>query len=389
MSLSADAVYRILIVDDSTEDREIFKRYLTQRRQLTYAFSEAETIEAGLKCFAESPPACVLLDYLLPDGNGLEFLERVASEFPPHEIRVVMLTGYGDEAVIVTAMKMGAMDYLSKGQLNADALNRVVYSAIEKGSTLAALAVANARATKMLAELERSNEDLEQFAYVASHDLREPLSMVSSYLQLLQRRYQGQLDSEADEFIEISVKNAARMRMLIDDLLEYARLGTRGDEFGPTDCNAVLDQVVINLQVTIEKNAAKVTHDPLPSVLDDPQQLTQVFQNLIGNALKFRNQQTPVVHISVKKKSGESKAPADWTFTVQDNGIGLDPEFAERIFTIFQRLHTREEYSGTGIGLAICKKIVDRHNGRIWVESEVGKGTTFYFTLPELAAENI
>ena len=148
MSLSADAVYRILIVDDSTEDREIFKRYLTQRRQLTYAFSEAETIEAGLKCFAESPPACVLLDYLLPDGNGLEFLERVASEFPPHEIRVVMLTGYGDEAVIVTAMKMGAMDYLSKGQLNADALNRVVYSAIEKGSTLAALAVANARATK-------------------------------------------------------------------------------------------------------------------------------------------------------------------------------------------------------------------------------------------------
>ena len=144
--------------------------------------------------------------------------------------------------------------------------------------------------------------------------------------------------------------------MLIDDLLEYARLGTRGDEFGPTDCNAVLDQVVINLQVTIEKNAAKVTHDPLPSVLDDPQQLTQVFQNLIGNALKFRNQQTPVVHISVKKKSGESKAPADWTFTVQDNGIGLDPEFAERIFTIFQRLHTREEYSGTGIGLAICQE---------------------------------
>jgi len=232
-------------------------------------------------------------------------------------------------------------------------------------------------------ELARSNRDLEQFAYVASHDLQEPLRMVTSYVQLLARRYMGKLDSDADEFISFSVDGAIRMRKLIIDLLAYARVGMRGKEFEPTDCENVLHQSLHNLSLAIQEESAAVTHDPLPTVLADHSQLGQLFQNLIGNAIKFRGEESPRVHISANRNGH------GWTFSVSDNGIGLAPEYAERIFIIFQRLHSRQEYSGTGMGLAICKKIVERHGGRIWVESEVGKGATFYFTLPALKTETL
>jgi light-regulated signal transduction histidine kinase (bacteriophytochrome) len=229
-------------------------------------------------------------------------------------------------------------------------------------------------------ELARSNEDLEQFAYVASHDLQEPLRMVTSYVQLLARRYQGRLDSDANEFIGFAADGAVRMRKLINDLLTYSRVGMRGNELEPTDSEAALAQSVNDLKVAIEESGALVTHDPLPTVMADRPQLGQLFQNLIGNAIKFRSNEPPRVHISASRNGN------GWTFSVRDNGIGIAPEYSERIFVIFQRLHSREEYAGTGIGLAICKKIVDRHGGRIWVNSEVGKGATFYFTLPAVKA---
>ncbi|MDZ8077688.1 MAG: GAF domain-containing protein [Nostoc sp. DcaGUA01] len=282
--------------------------------------------------------------------------------------------------------------------------------------------------TRQSQELARSNAELEQFAYVASHDLQEPLRMVTSYLQLLERRYRNQLDTNADEFINYAVDGARRMQTLINDLLNYSRVSTRGQPFKRVDCNAVLKQAIANLQLAIADSKVVITHDSLPEVMADATQLTQVFQNLIANAVKFCQNQQPEIHIGVGRGSEEADRgtrgqgdtekeethigrhgdteklltasprllipasssspplpiqPNEYVFWVEDNGIGLEPQYAERIFIIFQRLHTRDKYPGTGIGLAICKKIIERHGGRIWVESKPSQGSTFYFTIPD------
>lgn len=225
-------------------------------------------------------------------------------------------------------------------------------------------------------KLASSNKELEHFAYVASHDLQEPLRMVASYVQLLEKRYKDKLDDNAHDFIGYAVDGASRMQKMINDLLTYSRIGTRGKPFASIDCEAVLNQVISNLKIAIKESKAVVTHDKLPEVVADETQLVQLFQNLINNSLKFRDKKRPRIHISAERNSRE------WIFSVRDNGIGIDTQYAERIFQIFQRLHGRKEYPGTGIGLAVCKRIVERHRGRIWVDSKPGKGATFCFTLP-------
>jgi PAS domain S-box-containing protein len=234
---------------------------------------------------------------------------------------------------------------------------------------------ADAHLLEKIADLNRSNEELGHFAYVASHDLQEPLRMVASYTQLLSRRYKGRLDADADEFFAFVVDGASRMQRLIQDLLAYSRVGTKGKELVPTSSEAALLQALSNLRSAIKEGGALVTHDPLPSVMADETQLIQLFQNLVGNAVKYKTSGAPQVHIAAT--TAENRC----TFSVADNGLGIDPQYFGKIFGMFQRLHKRDEFAGTGIGLAICKKIVERHGGRILVESEPGHGSTFRFDL--------
>jgi PAS domain S-box-containing protein len=237
---------------------------------------------------------------------------------------------------------------------------------------------AEAQLLQKMEELNRSNEELGQFAYIASHDLQEPLRMVASYTQLLSRRYKGKLDSDADDFIAFAVDGASRMQRLIKDLLAYSRAGTKGTDLLRTSSEGALQQALVNLRGAIEESGALVTHDRLPSVQADEMQLIQLFQNLVGNAIKYQRPGVPRVHVSAAK-GGEKR----WIFLVQDNGLGIDSQYFEKIFGVFQRLHKREEFAGTGIGLAICKKIVERHGGSISVQSQLGQGSTFRFDLPE------
>jgi len=236
---------------------------------------------------------------------------------------------------------------------------------------------AEAALKKSLADLERSNKELEQFAYVASHDLQEPLRMISSFTQLLDKRYKGKLDKDADEYIDYAVNSANRLQRMIQDLLSFSRVMTRGNPLKSTDANSALGEALANLQTAIQESGALVTNDELPTVWADHSQLVQLFQNLIGNAIKFRREESPRIHITAKKSAEE------WEFAIRDNGIGIDKQYFERIFVIFQRLYPGSQYPGTGIGLALCNRIVQRHGGRIWLQSEQGKGATFYFTLKD------
>src|ERR1700674_1219979 len=231
---------------------------------------------------------------------------------------------------------------------------------------------------QMVGELKRSNDELQQFAYVTSHDLQEPLRMVASFTQLLAKRYTGRLDSDADEFIAFAVDGCTRMQGLIQDLLAYSRAGTNGKALRKISSENALKEALTNLRATIEENSAVVSHDSLPGITTDDTQLALVFQNLVGNAIKYRSAEVPHVHVSATKNGGH-----EWIFSVRDNGLGIEPQYFERIFILFQRLHGQNEFEGSGIGLAICKKIVERLGGRIWVESQSEKGSTFNFTLPE------
>jgi light-regulated signal transduction histidine kinase (bacteriophytochrome) len=231
--------------------------------------------------------------------------------------------------------------------------------------------------SELVVELKRSNKDLEQFAYVASHDLQEPLRMVSSFTQLLERKYRDKLDEDANEYIWYVVDGAKRMQSLINDLLSYSRVTTKVKDFAKINLNETVDEALFNLEIAIEENDAIVVVDSLPQIHGDSSQMVQLFQNIIGNAIKYRSEKIPEIHISA------SEGDQEWIFKIEDNGIGIQPEYNERIFQIFQRLHGSHAYSGTGIGLAICKKIVELHGGSIWVNSKPGEGSIFYFTIPK------
>jgi light-regulated signal transduction histidine kinase (bacteriophytochrome) len=371
MSDNAPAI--ILNVDDNDAARYAKTRTL---QRAGFEVREAGTGAETLRKITEAQPDLVLLDVKLPDMSGFEVCRQIKTNPATAAVLVVQMSAvFVEKKDLVLGLEGGADGYLTE-PVQPEELIATIKAFIRLRRAEAQLRQANLELQRQAEELRRSNEDLQQFAYSASHDLQEPLRMVTNYVQLLAQRYQGKLDGDADDFIKFAVEGTARMQELIDDLLNYARVQTKGRVFEQIDCEEVFERVLFMLQTKVEEENAVITHDPLPVVLADGVQLGQLLQNLLSNALKFHGGEPPCVHVSAERKGHE------WVFTVRDQGIGIDPQFAKRIFTIFQRLHTRSEFPGTGVGLAICKRIVERHGGRIWVESELGKGATFYFTLP-------
>lgn len=355
---------RVLLVEDEPADAELTLRAL---RQGGFEASEdiAQTAEEFIELVRKNSYDVVLADYKLPNWNGLESVELLRRE--GLDVPVILVSGALGEQTAVECIKQGAADYVLKDHL-ARLPGSVRRAVREKG-----LRQDHKQGQE---ELARSNRDLEQFAYVASHDLQEPLRMVATYTQLLAERYRGKLDADADKYINYAVDGALRMQKLVQDLLAFSRVGRQGGALQNTDCNAVLQESLKNLEAAIQDSGAVVQQVPLPVVMADRSQLVQVFQNLIGNAIKFRGSAPPTIRVSAEAKGKE------WVFSVADNGIGIAAEHTENVFVIFRRLHTRAEYPGNGIGLSICKKIIEHHGGRIWVESESGQGSTFKFALP-------
>ncbi len=360
-----EAKINILLVDDDRGDRQSIIRALGAT-ELTYEMCEVESMEDAFAAIGRDRFNVVLIDYRLPGQDGLRGIVRLHELVP--NLPLIMVTGKGDELVATEAMKCGATDYIPKSHIRPDAMRRVVLSALEK--------VELRRLADLNQELRRSNDELEQFAYVASHDLQEPLRMIATYTALLGERYKGKLDRKADEYIQYAIEGVKRMHQLIQGLLAYSRVGTQEYRLTQVDPNIVIKNVLDSLRATIEESGARITSDELPLVLGDGVQVARVFQNLISNALKFRGSRRPVVHIGAKNGAGQCE------FQITDNGIGIDAQYADRIFQMFARLHARERYEGEGIGLALVKRIVDRHGGRIWFNSKMNVGTTFHFTLP-------
>lgn len=386
---------RLLAVDDSPTYLEKLRQELQSEG---YQFETAVSAQEALTKLSERNYDCILVDLIMPEVDGIELCMRLQSlkPFMKRPIVVLMLTAKEDKEALTRALEAGADDFVGKssdmavlkGRIRAllrrkffEEQNRKILEELKSKE----IEAEKARLEKKLAEqkaalateLERSNKDLEQFAYVASHDLQEPLRTVSSFVGIIADRFKGELDEETELHMKIVVEGARRMRQMIDDLLHYSKVGTKEKRFLRINCEEVLQTATENLKMAIEEIGVEIVKTPLPQIIGDMAQLISLFQNLLGNAIKFHGTEKPRIRVSATKVEGS----VFWRFAVQDNGLGIEPKFHEKIFVLFQRLHGRQDYPGTGIGLSVCKKIVERHGGRIWVESEPGKGTTFFFTL--------
>jgi signal transduction histidine kinase len=362
---------RVLLIEDDPVDKELVLRELCAGGFEPEAHM-VQSEEEFLAHIGKNQYHVILADYNLPRWRGTEALSLLNQR--GLDIPVILVTGSLGDEMAVECIKRGTTDYVLKDHLPR--LCIAVRRALAEKHQREARRHAEEELEKKVEELARSNRDLEQFAYVASHDLQEPLRMVATYAQLLGERYKGKLDDKADKYIAYAVDGALRMQALINDLLLYSRVGRQHAEPQQVDCADIVERAVRNLRTRIEEQHAILKLEKLPVLFVEPLPLVQVFQNLVSNALKFHRPEPPRIEIRADQKDGQ------WIFSVTDNGIGIDPEHAEDIFVIFKRLHSRSEYPGSGIGLAICKKIIDQMGGSIWVESTLGRGSTFKFTLP-------
>ncbi len=362
---------RVLHVEDNELDAELVAQALRKG-----GFSASVVVVLEEKEFERElrthRPDVVIADYNLPQWKGMEALEvlrRAGLDIP-----LILVSGALGDITAVECIKRGATDYVLKDGLAR--LPEAIRRALQEKRQLRLRRQAEEDLARKVEELARSNADLEQFAYVASHDLQEPLRMVATYTQLLAERYRGWLDENADKFIGYISEGALRMQTLVQDLLAFSRVGRNCAACGRVDCSAAMGEVLLTLGPAIAESGAAVTHGTLPVVWANRSHMTQLLQNLIVNAIKFRGKEAPAISVQAEKVDEQ------WLFSVSDNGIGIAPEQAEHIFVVFQRLHTRIEYAGNGIGLAICKKIVEHCGGKIWVEPQAGHGSIFKFTMP-------
>jgi signal transduction histidine kinase len=370
-SRAAKPKLRVLLVEDDPADRDLILRELG-KGEFEIAADVAGTADEFREEVRTNRPDVVLADYNLEQWRGTEALEILRQE--GLDIPLILVSGGLGDVTAVECIKQGVTDYVLKDSLAR--LSVALRGALKDKKARDERKQTQESLAQKVEELARSNADLEQFAYVASHDLQEPLRMVSAYTQLLADRYRGKLDDQADKYIHYAVDGATRMRSLIDDLLAFSRVGRQETAIASTDCEGLVQRALENLRAAILESGAVITHGPLPRLMANGSQLQQVFQNLIGNAMKFRGSLAPVIEISAEKQGSE------WLFSVADNGIGISAEHAGSVFVIFNRLHTRTEYPGNGIGLAICKRIIERHGGRIEALPHQGVGTVFNFTLP-------
>jgi two-component system, sensor histidine kinase and response regulator len=375
---------KILLVDDNPGNLVSLEAALSSLgEQLVLANSGKE----ALRHLLNDDFAAILLDVRMPDMDGFETAELIRSRPRSRQTPILFLTGFRNEEHLFRGYDLGAVDFLFK-PIVPEVLRSKVAVFVELSRGHAKLQEQSEAIQRLNADLEkrvlertdelmRSNEELQQYAYVASHDLQEPLRTVSLYAQLLSKRYRSQLGGDADQFIEFIVDGAARMEKLINDLLDFSRVDSRGaNYFTQASCDEALDDAVRSLASLIKESGTTVTKEPLPLVDGDPIQLTRLFQNLLVNSIKYRSDAPPRVHVAVQVTGNE------WVISVQDNGRGIEPQYAEKVFGIFRCLEPRSKGSGSGMGLAICRKIVSRHGGRMWLESALGPGARFCFTLP-------
>lgn len=369
---------KLLAVDDRPENLLAIERLLADMPLELY---RADSGNEALKLTLRHDFALALLDVQMPDMDGYELAEILRSEDKTARMPLIFVSAiYTDPIHVFKGYEKGAFSFITKPFEPLVLISKIEFF-IEKYQQEQALkhthALLEKKVAERTAELVRSNRDLEQFAYVASHDLQEPLRSITSFLQLLQQRNQGRLDPRSNRYIDVAINGASRMKDLIEALLAYARVGSSEDGFEEVDVAASVATVIEDLRLRIADSGAVITTGPLPSITAHPVDMHLLFQNLISNAIKFRRDDVaPVIHCSAEK------APGEWHFRVTDNGIGIGHHYHDRVFVIFQRLHPRTEYEGTGIGLAVSKKIVEKHRGRIWLESSPGQGTTVHFTLP-------
>lgn len=364
---------RILLLEDSPEDRELYKRRLQLRNDLFFEVTEATTIEEGLNAYKKQKFDCCLVDYNLPDGDGTQFIKSILAEEktdPSVPLAIVMVTGQGSEELAVEAMKLGIDDYITKKSITDGMLIQPLLNAVERAHL-------TARLQFYQEELKRSNTELSDFAHTASHDLKSPLRRVSMYCDMLTEDMADRLNEEEEKIIGRMSLNIKRMQNLIENLLTYSLVRSDKEEKEILDMDATVQDVIAEFEPQLEELTAKITCAKLPVINGYPFRIRQLFINLISNALKYRADKPPRIEISCEERED------GYLVGVMDNGIGIPEAFQSDIFNDFKRLHSQEEIEGTGLGLAICRKIIEKHNGRLWLESAEGRGSKFLFTLPK------